>query len=239
MAVEPLLEMEQVYAGYGAYDVLRGVSLRIYSGEIVSIIGPNGAGKSTVFRTIFGFLRPRAGRICFRGEQISGISADRMAERGLAYVPQGRALFPHMTVWENLELGGYIRRDRATLAADLEAVASRFPVLREKRGALATSLSGGQQQVVEMARCLLLRPSLMLVDEPSLGLSPKFASMIFEAIQQVRDAGTTIMLVEQNARRALEISDRAYVLELGQNRYEGSGRELLVSADVKRLYLGG
>ena len=239
MAVEPLLEIEQVYAGYGAYDVLRGVSLRIYSGEIVSIIGPNGAGKSTVFRTIFGFLRPRAGRICFRGEEISGIPADRMAERGLAYVPQGRALFPHMTVWENLELGGYTRKDRATLAADLEAVASRFPVLREKRGALATSLSGGQQQVVEMARCLLLRPSLMLVDEPSLGLSPKFASMIFEAIQQVRDAGTTIMLVEQNARRALEISDRGYVLELGQNRYEGSGRELLVSADVKRLYLGG
>ncbi len=239
MAAEPLLEMEQIYAGYGAYDVLRGVSLRIYSGEIVSIIGPNGAGKSTVFRTIFGFLRPRAGRIRFRGEEVSGIPADRMAERGLAYVPQGRALFSHMTVWENLELGGYIRRDRAGLAADLKAVASRFPVLREKRDALAGSLSGGQQQVVELARCLMLRPSLMLVDEPSLGLSPKFATMIFETIRQVRDSGTTIMLVEQNARRALEISDRGYVLELGQNRYEGSGKELLVSADVKRLYLGG
>jgi len=148
-------------------------------------------------------------------------------------------VFPHMTVWENLELGGYIRGDRTALQADLEAVAARFPLLREKRTTLAGALSGGQQQVVEMARCLLLRPRLMLVDEPSLGLSPKFAEMIFETIRQVRDAGTTIMLVEQNARRALEISDRGYVLELGQNRYEGTGAELLASADVKRLYLGG
>ena len=239
MAAECVLEVEQIYAGYGGYDVLRGVSLRVSRGEIVSVIGPNGAGKSTIFRTIFGFLRPRAGHIRFQGVEIAGVPPDRMAERGLAYVPQGRCVFPHMTVWENLELGGYIRGDRATLRADLEAVAVRFPLLREKRTALAGALSGGQQQVVEMARCLLLRPSLMLVDEPSLGLSPKFAEMIFETIRQVRDAGTTIMLVEQNARRALEISDRGYVLELGQNRFEGTGAELLASADVKRLYLGG
>ncbi|OGB92152.1 MAG: ABC transporter ATP-binding protein [candidate division NC10 bacterium RIFCSPLOWO2_12_FULL_66_18] len=231
--------MEQICAGYGGYDVLRGVSLRVFRGEIVSVIGPNGAGKSTIFKTIFGFLRPRTGHIRFQGAEIGGLPPDRMAERGLAYVPQGRSVFPHMTVWENLELGGYIRGDRTALQADLEAVAARFPLLREKRTALAGALSGGQQQVVEMARCLLLRPSLMLVDEPSLGLSPKFAEMIFETIRQVRDAGTTIMLVEQNARRALEISDRGYVLELGQNRYEGTGAELLASADVKRLYLGG
>ncbi|MBI2113881.1 MAG: ABC transporter ATP-binding protein [candidate division NC10 bacterium] len=231
--------MEQIYAGYGGYDVLRGVSLRVFRGEIVSVIGPNGAGKSTIFKTIFGFLRPRTGHIRFQGTEIGGLPPDRMAERGLAYVPQGRSVFPHMTVWENLELGGYIRGDRTALQADLEAVAARFPLLREKRTALAGALSGGQQQVVEMARCLLLRPRLMLVDEPSLGLSPKFAEMIFETIRQVRDAGTTIMLVEQNARRALEISDRGYVLELGQNRYEGTGAELLASADVKRLYLGG
>ncbi|MBI2564124.1 MAG: ABC transporter ATP-binding protein [candidate division NC10 bacterium] len=231
--------MEQIYAGYGGYDVLRGVSLRVFRGEIVSVIGPNGAGKSTIFKTIFGFLRPRTGHIRFQGAEIGGLPPDRMAERGLAYVPQGRSVFPHMTVWENLELGGYIRGDRTALQADLEAVAARFPLLREKRTALAGALSGGQQQVVEMARCLLLRPRLMLVDEPSLGLSPKFAEMIFETIRQVRDAGTTIMLVEQNARRALEISDRGYVLELGQNRYEGTGAELLASADVKRLYLGG
>ncbi len=239
MAAECVLEMEQIYAGYGGYDVLRGVSLRVFRGEIVSVIGPNGAGKSTIFRTIFGFLRPRTGHIRFQGAEIGGLPPDRMAERGLAYVPQGRCVFPHMTVWENLELGGYIRGDRTALQADLEAVAARFPLLREKRTALAGALSGGQQQVVEMARCLLLRPRLMLVDEPSLGLSPKFAEMIFETIRQVRDAGTTIMLVEQNARRALEISDRGYVLELGQNRYEGTGAELLASADVKRLYLGG
>lgn len=239
MAAECVLEVEQVYAGYGGYDVLRGVSLRVFRGEIVSVIGPNGAGKSTIFRTIFGFLRPRMGHIRFQGAEIGGLPPDRMAERGLAYVPQGRCVFPHMTVWENLELGGYIRGDRTALQADLEAVAARFPLLREKRTALAGALSGGQQQVVEMARCLLLRPRLMLVDEPSLGLSPKFAEMIFETIRQVRDAGTTIMLVEQNARRALEISDRGYVLELGQNRYEGTGAELLASADVKRLYLGG
>ncbi len=239
MAAECVLEMEQIYAGYGGYDVLRGVSLRVFRGEIVSVIGPNGAGKSTIFKTIFGFLRPRTGHIRFQGAEIGGLPPDRMAERGLAYVPQGRCVFPHMTVWENLELGGYIRGDRTALQADLEAVAARFPLLREKRTALAGALSGGQQQVVEMARCLLLRPRLMLVDEPSLGLSPKFAEMIFETIRQVRDAGTTIMLVEQNARRALEISDRGYVLELGQNRYEGTGAELLASADVKRLYLGG
>jgi branched-chain amino acid transport system ATP-binding protein len=239
LAAECVLEMEQIYAGYGGYDVLRGVSLRVFRGEIISVIGPNGAGKSTIFRTIFGFLRPRTGHIRFQGAEIGGLPPDRMAERGLAYVPQGRCVFPHMTVWENLELGGYIRGDRTALQADLEAVAARFPLLREKRTALAGALSGGQQQVVEMARCLLLRPRLMLVDEPSLGLSPKFAEMIFETIRQVRDAGTTIMLVEQNARRALEISDRGYVLELGQNRYEGTGAELLASADVKRLYLGG
>jgi len=239
LAAECVLEMEQICAGYGGYDVLRGVSLRVFRGEIVSVIGPNGAGKSTIFKTIFGFLRPRTGHIRFQGAEIGGLPPDRMAERGLAYVPQGRSVFPHMTVWENLELGGYIRGDRTALQADLEAVAARFPLLREKRTALAGALSGGQQQVVEMARCLLLRPSLMLVDEPSLGLSPKFAEMIFETIRQVRDAGTTIMLVEQNARRALEISDRGYVLELGQNRYEGTGAELLASADVKRLYLGG
>jgi len=239
LAAECVLEMEQIYAGYGGYDVLRGVSLRVFRGEIVSVIGPNGAGKSTIFKTIFGFLRPRTGHIRFQGAEIGGLPPDRMAERGLAYVPQGRCVFPHMTVWENLELGGYIRGDRTALQADLEAVAARFPLLREKRTALAGALSGGQQQVVEMARCLLLRPRLMLVDEPSLGLSPKFAEMIFETIRQVRDAGTTIMLVEQNARRALEISDRGYVLELGQNRYEGTGAELLASADVKRLYLGG
>jgi branched-chain amino acid transport system ATP-binding protein len=231
--------MEAVYSGYGPYDVLRGVSLRVIQGEIVSIIGPNGAGKSTIFRTIFGFLRPRAGHIRFRGAEIGGIPADRMAERGLAYVPQGRALFPHMTVWENVELGAYTRANRAGLEAELETLADQFPILREKRLELAGGLSGGQQQILKLARCLLLRPSLMLVDEPSLGLSPKFIDLIFDAIRQVHGSGTTILLVEQNARRALEISDRGYVLELGRIHSEGTGANLLASADVKQAYLGG
>jgi branched-chain amino acid transport system ATP-binding protein len=239
LAAESLLQMQDVYSGYGPFDVLRGVSLEVFPREIVSVVGPNGAGKSTIFRTICGFLRPRSGQIRFKAEQIAGFAPDRMAERGLAYIPQGRSVFPHMTVWENLELAGYIRQDRAEFKKDLESVASRFPILQEKSAARAGSLSGGQQQLVEIARCLLLRPSLILADEPSLGLSPKFASMIFDVIRQLREGGTTVLLVEQNALRALEISDRGYVLDLGRIRFQGTGAELLSNEEVKQTYLGG
>ncbi len=239
MAGEPLLELRDVHAGYGAYDVLKGLSLRVAAGEIVAIIGPNGAGKSTVFKTIYGFLRPRKGDVLLAGEAITGAAPESMCHRGLTYVPQGRSLFPQMTVEENLELGAFIRADRGAVARDLARLGAQFPVLREKRTRLAGSLSGGEQQIVELARGLMLRPKLMLIDEPSIGLAPKFVEHTFGTIRRLRDLGTTILIVEQNARRVLEIADRAYVIELGKNRLEGTGRELLERTDVKQLYLGG
>ena len=239
MAAEPLLDLRAVHVGYGAYDVLKGLSLRVSAGEIVAIIGPNGAGKSTVFKTIYGFLRPRKGAVVFAGEVITGAAPETMCQRGLTYVPQGRSVFPHMTVWENLELGAFVRIDRGAVARDLERLSAQFPVLREKRTHLAGSLSGGEQQVVELARGLMLPPKLMLIDEPSLGLAPKFVQQTFDTIARLRNLGTTILIVEQNARRVLEIADRAYVIELGRNRIEGTGRELLERDDVRQLYLGG
>jgi len=239
LAGEPLLELRDVHAGYGAYDVLRGLSLRVNPGEIVAIIGPNGAGKSTVFKTIYGFLRPRKGDVVLAGESITGRAPETMCHRGLTYVPQGRSVFPHMTVWENLELGAFVRADGAAVAHDLDRLATQFPVLREKRSRLAGSLSGGEQQVVELARGLMLAPRLMLIDEPSIGLAPKFVEQTFRTIAHLRNLGTTILIVEQNARRVLEIADRAYVIELGRSRLEGTGRELLDRDDVKQMYLGG
>jgi ABC-type branched-subunit amino acid transport system ATPase component len=239
LAGEPLLELRDVHAGYGAYDVLRGLSLRVNPGEIVAIIGPNGAGKSTVFKTIYGFLRPRKGDVVLAGESITGRAPETMCHRGLTYVPQGRSVFPHMTVWENLELGAFVRADGAAVARDLARLATQFPVLREKRSRPAGSLSGGEQQVVELARGLMLAPRLMLIDEPSIGLAPKFVEQTFRTIAHLRNLGTTILIVEQNARRVLEIADRAYVIELGRSRLEGTGRELLDRDDVKQMYLGG
>jgi branched-chain amino acid transport system ATP-binding protein len=239
LAGEPLLELRDVHAGYGAYDVLRGLSLRVNAGEIVAIIGPNGAGKSTVFKTIYGFLRPRKGDVVLAGESIAGRAPETMCHRGLTYVPQGRSVFPHMTVWENLEIGAFVRSDGATVTRDLDRLAAQFPVLREKRSQLAGSLSGGEQQIVELARGLMLAPRLMLIDEPSIGLAPKFVEQTFRTIAHLRDLGTTILIVEQNARRVLEIADRAYVIELGRSRLEGAGRELLERDDVKQMYLGG
>jgi branched-chain amino acid transport system ATP-binding protein len=239
LAGEPLLELRDVYAGYGAYDVLRGLSLHVNPGEIVAIIGPNGAGKSTVFKTIYGFLRPRKGDVVLAGESLKGRAPETMCHRGLTYVPQGRSVFPHMTVWENLELGAFVRADGAAVARDLDRLATQFPVLREKRSRLAGSLSGGEQQVVELARGLMLAPRLMLIDEPSIGLAPKFVEQTFRTIAHLRSLGTTILIVEQNARRVLEIADRAYVIELGRSRLEGTGRELLDRDDVKQMYLGG
>jgi ABC-type branched-subunit amino acid transport system ATPase component len=239
LAAEPLLELRGIHAGYGAYDVLKGVSLRVEPGEIVAIIGPNGAGKSTVFRTIYGFLRPGKGDVLLAGEVITGAPPETMCHRGLTYVPQGRSTFPQMTVRENLELGAFIRTDRGDVARDVERLAAQFPVLGDKRSHRAGSLSGGEQQILELARGLMLRPRLMLIDEPSIGLAPKFVEETFRTIARLRDLGTTILIVEQNARRVLEIADRAYVIELGRNRLEGTGRELLERDDVKQLYLGG
>ncbi len=239
MSGVPLLVAESLSAGYGRLDILHEVSLKVDANEIVSIIGPNGAGKSTAFKTIVGFLRPRMGRVLFNGEEITGLRPDLVLRRGLAYVPQGRIVFPQMSVLENLEMGAYIERDAARVAAALEQVYTLFPILAERRKQLAGTMSGGEQQMVAIARALMTTPRLILLDEPSLGLSPKFVTLIFEKLVAMRQAGYTLMLVEQNATRALAVADRAYVLELGRNRFEGPGQRLLADPEVKRLYLGG
>jgi branched-chain amino acid transport system ATP-binding protein len=235
----PLLVAQSLTAGYGRIDILHDVSLTVGVHEIVSIIGPNGAGKSTAFKTIVGFLTPRAGRVLFNGEDITGTRPDLVLRRGLAYVPQGRIVFPSMTVLENLEMGAYTERDPARLAAALDQVYHLFPILAERRRQAAGTMSGGEQQMVAIARALMTAPKLIMLDEPSLGLSPKFVTLIFEKLVEMRQAGYTLMLVEQNATRALAIADRGYVLELGRNRFEGAGRTLLADPEVKRLYLGG
>jgi ABC-type branched-subunit amino acid transport system ATPase component len=234
-----LLSVEDVTAGYGKMDILHGLSLHVETGEIVSIIGPNGAGKSTAFKAIMGFVRPRQGSIRFNGQEITGLPPHLVVRRGLAYVPQGRIVFPQMTVLENLEMGAYVERDRVRVAAALERVYRLFPVLAERRRQRAGTMSGGEQQMVAIARALMTTPSLILLDEPSLGLAPKFVALIFDKLQEMRAAGYTLVLVEQNAARALAIADRGYVLELGRNRFEGPGPRLLADPEVKRLYLGG
>jgi ABC-type branched-subunit amino acid transport system ATPase component len=235
----PLLLAEGLTAGYGRFDILHEVSLTVHVNEIVSIIGPNGAGKSTAFKTVVGFLRPRTGRVLFNGEEITGLRPDLVLRRGLAYVPQGRIVFPQMTVLENLQMGAYIERDPARVAAALERVYALFPILAERSRQNAGTMSGGEQQMVAIARALMTTPRLILLDEPSLGLSPKFVTLIFDKLVEMRQAGYTLMLVEQNAARALAVADRGYVLELGRNRFEGAGAQLLADPDVKRLYLGG
>ena len=239
MSGVPLLVAESLTAGYGRFDILHGVSLKVDVHEIVSIIGPNGAGKSTAFKTLVGFLTPRAGRVVFNGEDITGLRPDILLRRGLAYVPQGRIVLPQMTVLENLEMGAYIERDPARVAAALERVYAMFPILAERRKQSAGTMSGGEQQMVAIARALMTTPRLILLDEPSLGLSPKFVTLIFEKLVELRQAGYTLMVVEQNATRALAIADRGYVLELGRNRFEGAGPSVLADPEVKRLYLGG
>jgi len=235
----PLLVAQGLTAGYGRIDILHEVSLTVGLHEIVSIIGPNGAGKSTAFKTIVGFLTPRTGRVLFNGEDITGTRPDLVLRRGLAYVPQGRIVFPQMTVLENLEMGAYTERDPKRVAAAMEQVYRLFPILAERRRQAAGTMSGGEQQMVAIARALMTAPRLILLDEPSLGLSPKFVTLIFEKLVELREAGYTLMLVEQNATRALAIADRGYVLELGRNRFDGAGRQLLADPEVKRLYLGG
>ena len=233
-----LLELHSVVAGYEEVEVLRGVSLAVRAGEIACIIGANGAGKSTLLRTVFGMVVPRAGSIQFAGEEIGGRPSTDVLRRGLAYVPQGRCNFPVMSVEENLEMGAYLRRD-ARARDDIEALLARFPMLATKRRDPAGTLSGGQQQILEMAIALLLQPRLLMVDEPSLGLDPRMVEIVFDTILAINREGTTILLVEQNAKKALSVSQRGFVLELGRNRFEGTGADLLDNPDVRRHYLGG
>jgi ABC-type branched-subunit amino acid transport system ATPase component len=234
----PLLRLEDVHAGYGEIEVLRGVSVEVGADEIVSIIGANGAGKSTLLRTVFGMVTPSRGSIRLAGDEIAGAEPTAVLRRGCSYVPQGRCNFPAMSVEENLEMGAYTRSD-ADVRRDIEALMQRFPMLASKRRALAGTLSGGQQQILEIAIALLLHPKLLLIDEPSLGLDPRMVEMVFRTIEAINRAGTAVLMVEQNAKQALAISHRGFVLELGRNRFEGSGQDLLDNPDVRAHYLGG
>ena len=234
-----LLQAQGLTAGYGKMPILHDVSLEVRAGEMVSIIGPNGAGKSTALKSMVGFVKVSSGHVRFDGQEITGLRPDQVLPRGLAYVPQGRIVFPQMTVLENLEMGGYIERDGRRIREALEQVFGLFPILSERQRQKAGTMSGGEQQMVAIARALMTRPKLILLDEPSLGLSPKFVSLIFDKLMAMKQSGYTLVVVEQNAAKALAVADRGYVLELGRNRFAGTGAALLADPEVKRLYLGG
>jgi branched-chain amino acid transport system ATP-binding protein len=233
-----LLELNDVYAGYGEIEVLKGVSLSVRRGQIVTIIGANGAGKTTLLRTVFGLLPAASGQILFENADITRATTLDLLKRGLAFIPGGRSNFPLMTVQENLEMGAYIRKDRKQVMADIDALCDRFRILREKRHTPVGNLSGGQQQMVEFAIALMVKPKLLLIDEPTIGLAPLLVDEVFRVIEEINATGTTILLVEQNARRALEASAYGFVLELGTIRYHGDAERLKQSEEVYRAYLG-
>jgi len=234
-----LLELKDVEAGYGRIQILHKVSLHVNEKEVVCVIGPNGAGKSTAFKVIMGFINHLGGDIQFDGKSILGFRPDQILSRGLGYVPQGRIVFNQMTVKENLEMGAYVERDKKKRRESMDYVFTLFPRLAERQKQAGGTMSGGEQQMLAMGRALMTRPRMMMLDEPSLGLSPRFVDEVFEKIVHLAHEGMTIMLVEQNAARALEISQRGYVLELGHNRHEGTGQDLLDNQEVRMMYLGG
>lgn len=234
-----LLEAENLTAGYGPVIVLRGVSVSQHEGEIVSVIGPNGAGKSTFLKAVAGRIPLLDGRIVFKGEDLARRGIAQRGERGIIFVPQGINIFPNLTLQENLEIASALLHDRSAATAGIDAVLDAFPFLREKRGKPARILSGGERQILALSRILILKPELALLDEPSLGLAPLLVESIFQEIVAMNREGISVLLVEQNARKALSVSHRGYVLELGQNRMTGTGEDLLHNADVQKLYLGG
>ncbi|HEU4462198.1 MAG TPA: ABC transporter ATP-binding protein [Solirubrobacterales bacterium] len=234
---EPLLVAEDLVAGYVAeVDILDGAALEVREGEIATVVGPNGAGKSTLIKTIFGLIRPRRGRVTLRSEDLTGLAPHSITRRGMSYVPQLDNVFPSLGVEENLEVGSL---DRSVTKQRIEAMYGLFPRLGERRGQTAGTMSGGERQMLAMARALMPDPHVLLLDEPSAGLAPAFVEQIFTQVGEINRAGVTVVMVEQNARRALAMSDRGYVLDLGRNRFEGSGREVLDDPKVAELYLGG
>lgn len=233
-----MLSIENLHVYYGGIHALKGISLEVAEGKIVTLIGANGAGKSTTLRTISGIVRPREGRIAFEGQDITELSAYKIVERGIAMVPEGRRVFPDLTVTENLLLGAHIRRDPAGVQQDLEWICELFPILKERASQSAGTLSGGEQQMLAVGRALMSRPRLLLMDEPSLGLAPYLVKEVFKTIRQLHDEGTTILLVEQNARAALRIADYGYILETGEIVLQGTGEELVHNDDVRKAYLG-
>lgn len=234
-----MLELRDVHVAYGAIQALRGVSLRVEAGQIVTLIGANGAGKSTTLRAISGLKAPSRGSITFEGRAIAGLPAHTIVGLGISQSPEGRGVFPDLSVRDNLELGAFLRRDRAGIASDLERCFTLFPRLRERAAQMAGTLSGGEQQMVAISRALMSRPRLLLLDEPSLGLAPQIVDTIFEIIRTINQSGTTILLVEQNAARALDVSHHGYVLETGAITLSDRAAALLESDKVREAYLGG
>ena len=232
-----MLSIAGLRAGYGRIEVLHDVALTVAQGQIVTLIGANGAGKTTLLKTISGLIRPNAGSIDFEGESIARRPPHRIVARGISHVPEGRAILKRMTVLDNLRMGAFVRRD-AEVARDIDAVFVRFPALGERRAQMAGTLSGGEQQMLAIGRALVARPRLLLLDEPSLGLAPKFVTRIFLTLRELRQEGKTILLVEQNARQALQVADTGYVMERGRIALSGSGTALLDMPEVRRTYLG-
>lgn len=233
-----IVQVEELYSGYGEVDILHGVSVHLNEGEIVTLIGPNGAGKSTLIKTIFGLLTPTQGRVLYDGADITGTPPEAVVRMGLSYMPQVENTFPHLTVKENLEMGGIIH-GRVDLRPRIGRVFDIFPNLQGKEGMKTGNLSGGEQHMVALGKTLMQDPRVLLVDEPSVGLAPQMVDTILEKIQAINREGTTVLMVEQNARKALKISNRGYVLEMGRTRFDGSGADLLNNPQVGRLFLGG
>jgi branched-chain amino acid transport system ATP-binding protein len=234
-----MLRVSDVHVGYGAIRALKGVSLEVNEGEVVALIGANGAGKSTLLRTVSGVLKPAAGDIAFEGHSIRGLAEDKIVRLGVVHVQEGRGILTRMTVQENLEMGAYGRSDKAGIRRDMQMVFEKFPVLQQRRRQFGATLSGGEQQMLAIGRALMSRPKLLMLDEPSLGLAPMLVNEIFRTIQDFKREGRTILLVEQNARKALQCADRGYVLETGTMVLTGSGAALLKSEEVQAAYLGG
>jgi branched-chain amino acid transport system ATP-binding protein len=235
----PMLALDDVHVYYGNIAAVSGLTMHVMPGEIVTLIGSNGAGKSTTLRTISGLLRPRHGSAVFNGARLERTPADQIVRMGIAHAPEGRRIFPRMTVAENLDLGAFLRKDRAGIAKDREYVLELFPRLRERIEQKAGTMSGGEQQMLAVARALMARPKLLLLDEPSMGLAPVLVELIFNTISTIREQGTTVLLVEQNALAALGIADRAYVLESGSLKLEGPAAQLANDPEIVRAYLGG
>lgn len=234
-----MLKVENLSVHYGMIRAVRDVSFEVNEGEVVSLIGANGAGKTTILRTLSGLVRPSAGKIQFLGKEIQKLPAQKIVAGGLSQVPEGRHVFPGLTVMENLEMGAFLKKNREENQANLKKVFSRFPRLEERKNQDAATLSGGEQQMLAMGRALMSTPKLLLLDEPSMGLAPIFIQEIFDIIQDIQKQGTTVLLIEQNANKALAISDRGYVLETGKIVLSGTGKELAASDEVRKAYLGG
>ena len=233
-----MLEVKDLQVYYGVIQALKGISFHVNQGEVIALIGANGAGKTTTLQTLTGILSPKSGSIVFEGKDLTRTPAHKIVEMGMAHVPEGRRVFADMSVYENLLLGAYTRKDKAEIAESLASVYKRFPRLEERKGQRAGTLSGGEQQMLAMGRALMSRPRIILMDEPSMGLSPIFVNEIFDIIREVSESGTTVLLVEQNAKKALSIADRAYVLETGSITMDGKAEDLLNGEAVQKAYLG-